>query len=456
MSMGLGLGGGAVGGGGSLRLPLRGTIRPIKMGCLGDSYGAGTGSTYPYSCMDIVAADLRARYGDAGAGYIPITNGVGTVLAITLASTPAQYGPWSDPRRALAACGMGLSRTGGAGATDTTNYATFGPALTDNYNRNVQDTIVDARVFFTPRSTAPRPGFVMHSNTITAQDYRAKVISAGADFTGSISGTTLTASSVTGLIPRGGSLIKGGTTAAGTVTANAAGTTTGTLEGGAGTYPVSISQTVTSAAMTADTILTNPLDTMQTAGFRAVTGSNNNIFFTHISGDVLLHGVEYFNGQKGITFCNLSLGGISAHQLATLDDTAQRTFWKLLDLDLLFIMLGHNGKIYLGPDYFAADMETLISRVQSCSRTEIILIRQCDASDSAGSYHPQYDGVYQTLAEAYGCGYYDQRTASPSLANYALASAAGLMEADGTHVNSAGNTIIGHDLASKITLPVFS
>jgi hypothetical protein len=425
---------------------------PIKVGGVGDSYGAGTGATAPYTFMSVVAFELRKIYGDAGQGYTPFTTGGGVVLAQTLIGDPAAYGPWTDPRRKMAGNGLGVSMTGGGGAADATNYAAFTPAPTDGYERGILDTIANARVFFTLRSTAPRPGFIMRQNSLAHTDYRAKVISAGAAFTGAINATTLSASAVTGLMPRGGALVKGTNVASGQITA-AGWNTTGTLAVGAGDYPVSISQTVASTAMTADTLLTESLDAMQVVDFKAVTGGNNNIFCTHINGDVLFHGVEYFNGKRGVTFSNLSYGGISAYQMTTLDDATQRVFWKLLDLDLVFLIVGHNGKIYIGPDYFGNHLDTLVSRISSCAKTRIVIVRQLDGSDSLASYHPDYDAVYKNVAEAHGCDYYDMRTASPSLVNYATALAAGLM-LDGVHGNSAAWTIIGKDVASQITLPI--
>ena len=73
---------------------------------------------------------------------------------------------------------------------------------------------------------------------------------AAATFTGVISGTTLTASAVTGTL-QVGQIITGGTTLQGTVI-----TALGTGTGGAGTYIVNNSQTVSSVSMTAPLITT--------------------------------------------------------------------------------------------------------------------------------------------------------------------------------------------------------
>lgn len=83
---------------------------------------------------------------------------------------------------------------------------------------------------------------LFYPETITAS-------ATAATFTGSISGTTLTASSVSGLITNEGhaTLLGTGVTANTTITSQLTGT-----YGGAGTYQVSISQTVASTSMTAN------------------------------------------------------------------------------------------------------------------------------------------------------------------------------------------------------------
>ncbi|WP_420140146.1 SGNH/GDSL hydrolase family protein [Sphingomonas sp.] len=433
--------------------PLSGTVQPFKIAVIGDSYVADTGSTDPKSFGYAMAAALRAKYGDAGAGYVPVISTSGSVLiSMSFDNNIPQYGRWTDPRRTMAAAGIASTMTGGIGATDT-NQMTFSPGANNSYGRGVVDTLSVARVFYTLRSSSPRPGLIIRPSNLGGSDYRARVISSGADFTGTISGSTLTASAVTGLIPRGGALVSGSGVTANSVLATIS-TDTNTTAGGAGNYKLSQVSTVASGvAMTASSPEILALDTIQTAVYNSVTGYNNNIAIGNMNGDIIVHGVEYYNGQKGVTVTQLGYGGISAYQVAGLDDATQRRFWQLAEFDLVIICLGQNGKTYFGPEAFANHMSTIISQVKSCPRTKVILMRQLDASDSLTSYHPQYDAVYQQLALAYGCGYYDERTASPSLVNYATANAAGLM-LDGGHGNFQANTIIGNDLASKIFLPI--
>jgi hypothetical protein len=82
----------------------------------------------------------------------------------------------------------------------------------------------------------------------------------GASFTGSITGTTLTTSSVTGMIMIGGTVLGTNVTAHTRIQSQLTGTT-----GGAGTYTVSISQTVASTAMTSTAGSDATLTTYQSA-----------------------------------------------------------------------------------------------------------------------------------------------------------------------------------------------
>ena len=96
-----------------------------------------------------------------------------------------------------------------------------------------------------------------------------------ATFTGAISGTTLTASSVTGSIDIGGVIAGSGVTAGTYVKAQLTGT-----PGGAGTYQVSDSQTVGSTAMTGK--LAGMTYDSVSGGFKAIsptTGANSTIAF---------------------------------------------------------------------------------------------------------------------------------------------------------------------------------
>lgn len=431
-----------------------GTVKPYKIAIFGDSYVADTGPTSPKSFGYTLAAALRLRYGDAGAGYCPIFSASGSVVAsVSIDGTVPQYGPWTDPRRTMAAGGLASTMTGGIGVSDT-NAIAFTPNVNDSYGRGVADTLTTARLYYTLRSTAPRPAFIIKQNDQASSVASATIVSSGAAFNGTIASGTLTAiDGFSGLIPRGGGSISGAGVTAGTYLAigSAYGATTA---GGAGTYPLNQASTVASStAMTATAQEPVALDTIQTVMHRFLNTSNNNCFITNMNGDLLIHGIESFNGQKGVTVSQIGYGGVSAFQYACLDDATQRKFWQTAAFDLVIVVLGHNGKDYFGPDAFGNHMATIISRIQANPTSKIILVRQIDSSSSLTTYHPQYDAVYQQLARAYGCGYYDERSASPSLANYATALAAGLM-LDGTHGNAAANTIIGNDLASKIFVPI--
>jgi hypothetical protein len=81
-------------------------------------------------------------------------------------------------------------------------------------------------------------------SSIPSNPVATTVTSGGASFTGAISGTTLTASAVTGTIAVGQTVSGAGVTAGTTISSLGSGT------GGAGTYTVNHSQTVSSEAMT--------------------------------------------------------------------------------------------------------------------------------------------------------------------------------------------------------------
>ena len=112
--------------------------------------------------------------------------------------------------------------------------------LLDDSNSEIIRTVSPARV----QAHAYKPATATHYKTT----FRFPVHDAGADFTGSIAGTTLTVTAVaSGLIRVGQEIATAGVTAGTRVTAYLSG-----VLGGVGTYTVSTSQTVSSQSMTSE------------------------------------------------------------------------------------------------------------------------------------------------------------------------------------------------------------
>lgn len=422
--------------------------RVKRVAVVGDSFVGGAGASDPKSFAYTLAAALRARYGDAGFGYLPVFDGkmasfsktAGFATVSNLTGGTSSY-RWDDARKRLMFNGLGYYRDGGAGDTDSNHSISYTPSASDAFTRGVAETWTSLRVHFVLRSA--NAGFQLRQSNINQNS--ATNYGSGATLTGSTSGTVLTASAVTGVIPRSGSRIIGGVTAS-TVTFGG-----GSNKGGAGTYNINETQTVGSQAMTADANIQPILNTPQSVMYYSQAGGNAQLQMLGTYGDVVITGVEWYNGNAGVTVTDFGSGGSTAYQYASLDDAAQRRHWQNADFDLAIVVLGMNDRTVFDPGVFAGSLATLVGRIQACPRTQVLIVRCTDSSDAATSNLSKYDSVMQGVASAMGCGYLDMRNASASLANYATANAAGLM-LDTVHLNPTGNALVGAYIDSFLKL----
>lgn len=350
--------------------------------------------------------------------------------------------PWNSVYRSFAPNGFGAYRDGGAGALDGNASVTYAPNAADSFNRGVVDALSNVQVHYLIRS--PLAGFGIRQNDLNPNS--AARVSSGATFTGTSSGTILlTAASVTGVIAKAGYLTGAGVPASFTISQVNAGT-----YGGAGTYNTNIASTLAGLAITAAANAPTTLNTPLRASYQLASGFANNVQIVGAFGNMVATGVEHYNGNRGVTLTDFGQGGTTALQHASLDDAAQRAFWQREQFNLVIVVLGMNDRSIVDPTGYGTAMATIVSRIQSCPTTRVILVRQPDPPDAATTGWAAFEGVLQNVARSMNCGYIDMKASSPSLANYATAFAANLMDGASVHLNGAGNTIVGNYIASII------
>ncbi len=420
--------------------------RVKKIAILGDSYVGGSGgSTFAHS----LAAALRTKYGDAGAGYIPWFDGkLGAVghsanwLALSTVGPGTIYYRWDDVAKTKMLGGMGYRRLSGAGwdGADQSEYVSCSTHVDDSFKRGAADTFDVVKIHFTLLSE--RAGFLIRQ---TNQNINSSVkVSSGARFSGSKSASTsLVASSVEGIIGTPAVRLRS--------SGNQQGIILGGGTGGAGTYNTSVSETLSSETMQSDPNVSPVLGLPQSLIYKVSPGGNNIIQVLGAYGDVVLSGIEHYNGNAGVTITDLGLGGTTAYQWASLDPIAQQAYWRNIGFDLVIVVLGMNDRSYSAPSQYGTSMSTIVNNIKASGKTKIILARQTDPDDAGSSFLPDYTSVLQSIALSSGCGYIDEREASPNFATYAAANVSGLM-LDGVHRSLAGNNLIGAYYASKLQM----
>lgn len=427
-------------------IPINGG-KVLRVAIVGDSFVGGAGVTAPLTFCVQLASAVRAKYGDAGAGYIPwadakmpgmshsagwtsqIPNGPGSILW-----------PWTSAYRATAPNGLAYYRSGGTGQTDNNESITYIPNNGDSFQRGVVDTITNVSIHFTSRLAYT--GFAIRENNTNLNS--AFQVSTGATFTGSATAsTTLAASGVTGVISQSAYLTGTSVPEPRTIKSGAA-----SSYGGSGNYTINSSATITgtvNATGNSAAVVGIP----SKIEYSRNQAQANNIQVTGLYGDVLINGIEYYNGNAGVTFSDFGQGGTTAVQYASLNDAAQRSFWQMMAFDLVIVVLGMNDRADVAPAMYGTAMQTIVSRIKSCPYTKVIIVRQTDPSDAATTNWAQFESVLKNVAISTRSGYYDMKTASPNLANYTLANASGLMT-DGVHLNGSGNTLVGSAFAPYV------
>lgn len=448
----------------SLFSPNPGTT--LKVGFMGDSICGGAGSGPWVSFTYALASLMRARYGDAGAGFTPMVdfhsaNHQGGMLSITANAPGTNVWRWdADSNLALMMGPTGFYVNGGAGGT-TTDQFTWGLSNSDNMNRGTTyGTYVPGsiRLHFTLKSA--NSGFQLcevPNNTL----FSGMTYSSGATFTATNAGAsqTFTASMVTGVIPKQGSRILG--TGAGTSSyINGLG---GSNRGGAGTYTTNNSLNFSgSPSLTAEPNIDTTLNIPQTCHYRvgAYTGTFG-MMLSGIYGDVVFSGFEHYNGNPGVTAFNIGIGGTFAYEWAGLNQAAMRQHWQNLDLDLLVIVAGTNDRPVFAPTGYGNSINAIVKNIRAGNpRTKILLVRATDTVDANTTNLVNYTDVLKNIALMHKCAFYDMRSADPNLANYTLALAAGFVNspggvADGIHPSSTANWVVANDIMNRYIIPVW-
>lgn len=183
--------------------------------------------------------------------------------------------------------------------------------------------------------------------------------------------------------------------------------------------------------------------------FRPYYGSRGTLGLTIDSmvGDIRIYAVEFVTSVPGVTLMNLGIGGTKAADWAQLDDTRCREWASLLEPDLFMVNAGTNDRTIDTPERFSRSLDTIVSRIQNCPITNVLLVRPADTSDTASTNLVNYASVIASIASSRRCGYIDDRTA---LGAYAAANAASYMSADGIHPLLAGNVVRANAYMSRI------
>jgi hypothetical protein len=179
-------------------------------------------------------------------------------------------------------------------------------------------------------ASAPLTGTIQVGMAVTG----AGVVTT-ASFTGSIATTTLTASAVTGTIQVGMVLV-GGTITLGTyIVSQLSGTA-----GGAGTYSVSVSQTVTSTSVVATTVAPNAYIVGQITGTAGSTGTyeispSQTVITTTITGSIGAPGYLY-NHESGVNDDSVAMASSIQSNDFDIEDGEQFMLTRRLIPDLDF------------------------------------------------------------------------------------------------------------------------
>lgn len=170
-----------------------------------------------------------------------------------------------------------------------------------------------------------------------------------------------------------------------------------------------------------------------------VTCCNSELYFWAIEP----HGPAM--GQDGVQVLDLGTGSAGARDWAGLDDACTRRWVEILQADVFILIAGVNDRgaapqtdleARRNAAGFALDIDRIVDRLQSCSRTRLLLVRPPDPVDAAATALRYHDEVLKAAAWSRGCAWFDERD---TLGDFAAADAAGFMLEDGVHPSASGN-----------------
>lgn len=184
-----------------------------------------------------------------------------------------------------------------------------------------------------------------------------------------------------------------------------------------------------------------PVGLPGTVSLKLRASASPTILITHVLGSVTACLAETYEQTCGITITNLSNGGVSMFQLASLDAAAQQAWYGELDLDLISIILDMNSRTFLSADAFGNALEKKVRQIRAGSpRTKILLSRCNDSSDWSTTNLIDYTDVIRTICERHSCTFGDNRLV---LGDFTEALRDGYMiSSSNVHPSAAGNARI--------------
>lgn len=222
--------------------------------------------------------------------------------------------------------------------------------------------------------------------------------------------------------------------------------------GSGGSFSLGQMNTAESSAINAQAIssTTHTVGSLQSAViFRDTsTSTSQRIGASPVNGTVTFYHAEFYTGNAGVFSANCAVGGTTLQQHASLDDTYARQWWRALSPDLYVMNGGMNDRNGSSLPAVVGWMETLVDRIKSTGKTDVLLMRSNDPSSTA-SLIASYDKAWKSLALGRACGYFDVRTLA-GFTDYATANGAGNMY-DTVHPSVQGCGIIGGGLFGVVT-----
>lgn len=219
------------------------------------------------------------------------------------------------------------------------------------------------------------------------------------------------------------------------------------LQPGGGTFAWRFSSNSVDTKTTIDTSGTLGIGTI---AIDADYNTNGDLYFSEITGDVVIFGGDYIL-SSGVAISNLGIGGSKLQQWAALDSTFRRAWFTALAPDLIIFNLGMNDRLTRTGTQYQADLDTFFDDLTAASpSTAVILVRPNAPVDEASSYLADYEAALKSTAAARRYAYVSDKAV---LGAYSEADAAGLME-DGIHPSAAGNKIRAQSYLSCLGVPV--
>lgn len=154
--------------------------------------------------------------------------------------------------------------------------------------------------------------------------------------------------------------------------------------------------------------------------------------------------------ESGVICSRTALGGYKTQEFASLDEAMQTQWWELMAPDLYIFNGGRNDVGTRTPEQFAADMDTLLSRLPATTQKLLISANESSTDNTTDATTiRRYRSLMYKWAVANGAGYINN---AEVLGNYQEAVRQGWM-LDATHPNGAGNAVIAANVLNYMGVP---